>query len=178
MSRLEQQHAEIEALGAQKLQYGLARAISRHHKLLQFVAHCAEHWTYTLHNTKTGLCVECHPETPTGRPVEEGNDRAAARRQGLKTYVDYCPIHVTVPFSVAHGRCLTCFNTSGAPRKSWDCTKPLSESPRAEARRAGASSYGGECPKHGPTPFSVAHGRCLTCFTAGGTPRRMVRVES
>jgi hypothetical protein len=171
MGRLERQHDEIEALAREVSDYGKLRAISRHRKLLQFRYVCDDCWTNARHNTKTGKCTNCYPETPTGRPVEEGNERATARRQGQKTYLDYCGVHIVTAFSVAHGKCLTCYNSAGRPRLSWDTAKPLQDTPRAAARRARSKVYVGTCETHGEAAFSVSRGQCLTCFTMTGERR-------
>jgi hypothetical protein len=140
--------------------------MSRHGKLRQFIFECPEHGV-TRFRTKTGKCLKCDPVVP-GRPPNSLN-RQRARLGNLPTYDDYCAIHIWTAHSVAHGKCLTCFTTSGAVRKSAKPGPPVDNTnPRAVARRAGLPSYAGVCDTHGSTAFGVQSGKCLTCCNSLG----------
>jgi hypothetical protein len=43
---------------------------------------------------------------------------------------------------------------------------------RSLARMEGVVNYSNHCPTHGQTMFSVHTGKCLECFTTGGTARK------
>jgi hypothetical protein len=87
--------------------------------------------------------------------------------------MDVCPTHGRVPHDTIRGKCLTCFTTLGTPRK-----RPPSppDNARAQARREGAASYFDTCEAHGVVAHSVTHGKCLTCFTSAGSPRKRLDV--
>lgn len=77
-----------------------------------------------LFSVRSGRCLTCNtregvPRDRTGkvgRPREAGNVRAEARRAGEKQYLANCEQHGQTPHSVAHGKCLTCFNAMGQRR--------------------------------------------------------------
>jgi len=77
---------------------------------------CEKHGPSLFH-MRSGKCRKCSHEA-SGRPLEHGNARAAARRAGEATYSETCSIHGETTFSVLRGKCLRCFNTTGQPRKA------------------------------------------------------------
>lgn len=79
----------------------------------------------------TGRCFTCYT---AGGQVRRGNRdaarsdgaRAVARRRGERVFAASCPVHgPKTAHSVAHGKCLKCFNVVGAKRK-----RPWTEGPR------------------------------------------------
>lgn len=123
----------------------------------------------TRFGTLHGKCVNCFTlgGAPRRRVPGEQGARAVARAAGVARYMGVCSIHGETAYGARYGRCLTCFTIDGVPR-----TRERGDGgPRALARRAGEARYMGVCSTHGETAHSVAHGRCLTCFTAGGAKR-------
>lgn len=78
----------------------------------------------SLFSTRSGRCVTCFTVAgqsrtatpPAGRPQQVDNPRAVARRAGDKSYLATCATHGETPHSVAHAKCLRCFNAMGHPR--------------------------------------------------------------
>lgn len=95
----------------------------------------------------------------------------------MPRFLAECPTHGETEHDVPRGKCLTCFTTLGAPRLSASKGRPVTASPRAAARRAGETRYAAPCPTHGETAHSVAHGKCLSCFTVAGV-RRAVPLDA
>lgn len=127
--------------------------------LSYFFSNCETHGISRF-TTETNTCQICDP--PRGPRA-----RTLARREGRTTYLDTCVSHgPDTIFGVNSGKCLTCYNATGAVRQS---QRPGQV--RAEARRAGWSRYGYLCPTCGPTSFSVITGKCLTCHTTAGIRR-------
>lgn len=105
-----------------------------------------------------------------GRRGPKGDQlRIAARSVGATVYPKECDVHGMVPHSVLHGKCLSCYNTTGAERKAE--AKPVT-SERVNARSAGHTTFIGNCPVHGKVPFNVRHGKCLTCYSTTGHTRK------
>lgn len=129
--------------------------------LRQYEEYCDTHGV-TLFDVATMRCALC-------LPLRDARlSRAEARKAGLTSFASTCPTHGETAHSVAHGKCLSCFTTAGAARVT---LRPAPNNPRSQARRAGAARYMSECPTHGKTVHSVAHGKCLACFTSQGVPR-------
>lgn len=126
------------------------------------------------HSVAHGKCLQCFTmggQPRVGRPPPL-QQRIDARRTHQAAYLDRCEIHGVTLHSTARGKCLTCYNAAGQPRPE---VSP-SESPRAAARRAGASRYDAWCLLHGESsPHSVTHGKCLQCYNAMGYPRPDLR---
>lgn len=119
--------------------------------------------------TQSGFCSICR--TMSGGERRAGSaahrsPRAIARQRGDKAYMGYCEKHGDHAHSVAHGKCLSCFNTSGTPRGG-----VRGRSPRAEARHAGQRTYLADCAVHGTAAHSVMNGKCLSCFNSHGVRR-------
>lgn len=148
-----------------------ARSVARREGRTTYTAQCATHGP-TAHSVDKGRCLTCY--TTTGAPRQEARDslRAVARRAGSATYMATCGTCGREAHSVQTGKCLTCYTTLGAPRKAPG--RPASDNPRAAARRAGEATYDAQCLVHGTTPHSVTHGKCLTCYTTLGAPRKRV----
>jgi len=136
----------------------------RRSKLVSYFWECPTHGL-TLWSTARGACRVCSPD-------RNDSPRAQARRAGQTTYQARCEIHGLTAHSVERGKCLTCFTKAGLPRARPDVTI----GPRAQASRAGAVSYQATCEIHGVAAHATRHGKCLTCFTAGGAVRRWLRV--
>jgi len=77
-----------------------------------------------------------------------------------------------VPHGIYSGKCLSCYTSSGRARRAWGPGRPATDNPRAVARRAGDPTYTDQCEVHGPAAHSVTHGKCLTCYTTLGHPRK------
>lgn len=108
---------------------------------------------------------------PVRRGPKGNIARVNARAAGDSTYIANCPTHGDVQHSVLHGKCLSCFNTVGQPRKSWINTGgPVSV--RSQARKDGNATYIAPCPTHGNVPHNTVFGKCLTCYTTHGTRRK------
>lgn len=125
---------------------------------------CPEHGEAALHLVQNGLCVACHAEQ-RGDPV-----RIRARREGRKTYDAYCgTCGDTTEFHVSSGTCSSCTNSVGRGRKA----DPVAQNPvRVAARKAGSTTYLGDCAIHGETAFNTVRGKCLQCFNSLGQPRK------
>lgn len=110
------------------------------------------------------------PEDHRTRVVE-----AKARKQRKYYYV--CEVHGVSLFSVHTWKCLKCYDIYGGKRDNPSQSelrppgRPAVNQARADARRAGATSYDSVCPVHGKGPFSTARGLCLQCYSALGSPR-------
>ncbi len=139
---------------------GCRRAIAANNAMKRYADLCAQHGV-TDHFTSSARCAQCVALDPD-------ITRAEARKVGRSTYAAECPTHGRTDHSVAHGRCLTCFNTAGARRVAESTT---GSTPRAAARRSGQPTFVETCLTHGSTEHSVAHGKCLSCFTTAGVRR-------
>lgn len=139
-------------------------AVARKNRLPEYPGTCFYHGE-TPFRTRTETCVAC-----------SRTKRALAREAGQRTYLDNCPDHgPQSTYQTVNGACLHCREEN--PRAK----QPR---PRAIARREGHATFMGACRTHGAVPHSVAHGKCLTCFTSGGllraapkpaSPRAMAR---
>ena len=91
----------------------------------QYLGDCAVHGENVAHSVLTGRCLGCYNVVGTkraakgpGRPRTEG-PRAVARRSGEYVYIAWCERHGgPAEFSVQHGKCLICYNTAGAFRRT------------------------------------------------------------
>lgn len=146
------------------------RATARRDGHTQYQDVCEVHGP-TPFSVNTGRCLTCYTATGSNRTNRAAAPRAVARRAGETAYLDVCEVHGPTPFSVQSGRCLTCYTTGGIARSNEPGWSGAS-SRRAEARRKGETQFLGTCGAHGETPFSVSTGRCLTCYTAAGVPRK------
>lgn len=124
-----------------------------------------------------GACLACRGwrlrspgeeiRPPRKKRAKVDRARALARRDGKWTYPAECAEHGRTDFHVSTGKCLRCFTSIGVDRR-----KPAGTGLRAEARREGRKTFMAVCERgHGETEHSVAHGRCLSCFTANGAWR-------
>jgi hypothetical protein len=77
---------------------------------------CEKHGLSLFH-MRSGKCRKCAHEA-SGRPLEHGNARAAARRANRTEYAEVCAMHGETAHSVLRGKCLRCYNSAGYPRKS------------------------------------------------------------
>lgn len=133
-----------------------------------FIGFCPHHGE-TAFYTRPNICALCGTWRGGERIQKPANPaRAAARREGLNRYLDVCAGHGETPHHVGNGKCATCFASNGFRRTR--NAGPVGNA-RAEARRAGRSEFLAECPTHGDAPHSVAHGRCLRCYTTAGVVR-------
>jgi hypothetical protein len=132
---------------------------------------CPEHGE-TAHGVQYGKCLTCFNTAGARRSVREliEEPRARARRDGLPSFLDECREHGRTAHSVSHGKCLSCFTTAGVARGGRP-GRSLTGGARAVARRDGEKTYRDVCPEHGETDHSVAHGKCLMCFTTAGVRR-------
>lgn len=136
-----------------------------------YVLECPVHGE-SVHRFGSAGCSECRDAR--GRPLRDRTARVSARRNGEGLYLDDCSVHGETQFHVVSGKCADCFTTSGRKRRAPMYVKgrPFDEgNPRAEARRAGLRSYAAQCDVHGRAEFSVAHGKCLHCYSASGAVR-------
>lgn len=143
-----------------KSKRSLARAARQKH----YLDNCEKHGE-ALHRVDTANCQQCRDENPRGK---KPTLRSFARRQGQTTYLEVCPVHGVTAYGVLSGKCLTCYNSVGAPRPG----PPAPLAPRALARRQGLKTYMAPCETHGVVPHDVARGKCQTCFTTIGAPRK------
>lgn len=146
-----------------------ARAEARAAGKDRYEAPCLIHGE-AWHSAAHGKCLECYTVEGTRRlrtlPAHMA-ERRVAQLNGNAEYLATCPSHGYGPFHVRTGKCAACFDRAGRPR---NVRLP---SPRAYARRQGHDRYLGLCPVHGEnSPLSVAHGKCLRCFTTMGLTRR------
>lgn len=148
-----------------------ARADARRRGLTVFVADCPAHGAAD-HSVKHGGCLTCRTTGGELRRNVADGARAAARAEGRRTYTATCWLHGAVDHSVPHGKCLTCFNAMGRERPAMRPATVRTRNPRAEARNAGQWSYTFFCDAcNDDVDHSVAHGKCLTCFSTAGKPR-------
>jgi hypothetical protein len=150
------------------IQQGKNYAAARNSRASHYQGVCLTHGWQNF-ETKNKKCPLCRKRA--GAPYKDGA-RAEARRVGHKDYLGECAAHGTVAHSVAHGKCLSCFNSVGARRVNDAGGRPQFDTPRAIARRAGESWYPDECGAHGWTRYSTIHAKCLDCFTSTGHPRK------
>ena len=133
---------------------------AKSYRLTYFYANCPTHG-FAQFTTKTRACQICEP--PRGKTA-----RAIARSEKYASYLDRCTEHGDTPFGTNTGVCLTCYNAAGYPRTP----SPESARSRRTSQCEGWSWYFDFCDVHGTTNFGMKSGRCLTCCTASGAPRK------
>lgn len=132
---------------------------------------CGHKFVYRY--TKNNECENCAHVAMLGDGPVHPTSAQAAKSEGLGYYYPHkegipqlCP-HAPHIWKKAVGsrRCLTCDPPSSPGR-------PRAGNPRAVARNAGQKEYTTHCGACGlNTPHSVAHGKCLTCYSTIGQPR-------
>ncbi len=163
------------SLGKLRASYNMeTRATARNNGQKTYKAHCNIHGT-TEFSVRIGKCLTCFTEMGIARSsaVESMSPRSVARRNDWRTYEDTCSTHGSVKFSVRTGKCLTCFTGSGWRRSNGTSLNPRANPTRVLARHLGMSSFLHVCATHGQVEHSVAHGKCLKCFTAAGYLRKV-----
>lgn len=106
----------------------------------------------------------CGPCLDTDIEDAPENIRPAKAKAYRRHYNATCEIHGYTKHAWDMGCCLKCYTRRGLAR---------AKSPRAAARADGQTEFNATCETHGEnTPHSVAHGKCLRCFTMAGAKRK------
>lgn len=111
--------------------------------------------------------VYAQGQTPTEQIARQkygvsGCRRAIAAAHRLTSYEDLCVTHGLTQHLTQPGREFAA------------CVQCVAEKPditRAEARAVGYATFPSVCEQHGSTAHSVAHGKCLKCYTSAGIER-------
>lgn len=93
------------------------RAQARARGAKMYTARCITHGPGP-HYVSHGKCACCYTAAgaPRVRERVSAAPRAEARRAGSPVYLGECETHGETAHSVAHGKCLSCFNTQGLRR--------------------------------------------------------------
>lgn len=147
------------------------RSAARRQGKASFMAECPDH-DFVPHSTQTGKCLTCYTTAGTTRlrPYPTLHpERFEARMAGARLFAGKCAKCGPSDHWVSSGLCATCWTAN----RRFRVTPPrTARPPRQAARLEGKAFYQADCPTHGTTPHWVSCGRCATCCTASGSPRR------
>lgn len=152
------------------------RAAARRQGKASYMADCPEH-NFVLHSTQTGKCLTCYTTAGTTRlrPYPTLHpERVDARAEGKRLFAGKCARCGPSDHWVSSGWCAECWTSGGRFRVKPRVSAQPARSPRQTARLAGRTRYPAICPTHGETSYWVSCGRCATCCTASGSPRRSI----